>query len=212
MAVAAEPDSVFNPSSVWSQVDGRKRETGAPALLDGERAKSEHHLHRRDRRAVRRARRGERGERQIKAEISCRCKAWLKRRPRAGSRRHEHAVPADQAVRRRFDKRIYIPLPDEKRAHVQGARRGHATTTDAHSILGAGGEGFSGSTSTTREGCAVRTGAQSAGGDTFKTVPYEGAETNANDKSKQRYVPVLRRPRCVGVIAGTAGGSGTLGW
>ena len=23
----------------------------------------------------------------------------------------------------------------------------------------------------------------------FKTVPYEGAETNANDKSKQRYVP-----------------------
>jgi vacuolar protein-sorting-associated protein 4 len=55
----------------------------------------------------------------------------------------------DQAVRRRFDKRIYIPLPEESaRAHMFKVHVGetpHDLTADDFASLGAQSEGFSGS-------------------------------------------------------------------
>ena len=55
----------------------------------------------------------------------------------------------DQAVRRRFDKRIYIPLPDESaRAHMFKVHVGetpHDLAADDFASLGAQSEGFSGS-------------------------------------------------------------------
>ena len=55
----------------------------------------------------------------------------------------------DQAVRRRFDKRIYIPLPDEAaRAHMFRVHLGdtpHALSDRDLASLGARSEGFSGS-------------------------------------------------------------------
>jgi vacuolar protein-sorting-associated protein 4 len=55
----------------------------------------------------------------------------------------------DQAVRRRFDKRIYIPLPDESaRAHIFRVHVGETPndlTDEDYQSLGAATEGFSGS-------------------------------------------------------------------
>jgi len=55
----------------------------------------------------------------------------------------------DPAVRRRFDKRIYIPLPDaEARAHIFKVHLGetpHELTPEDFASLGAAAEGFSGS-------------------------------------------------------------------
>lgn len=55
----------------------------------------------------------------------------------------------DQAVRRRFDKRIYIPLPDEAaRAHIFRVHVGETPsdlTDEDYQMLGAQSEGFSGS-------------------------------------------------------------------
>ena len=100
----------------------------------------------------------------------------------------------DQAVRRRFDKRIYIPLPDAKaRAHMFKVHVGdtpHDLTDADFQSLGAQSEGFSGSDIDHVVKDVLYEPVRKVQEAThFKTVPYEGAETNADDASKQRYVP-----------------------
>jgi vacuolar protein-sorting-associated protein 4 len=102
----------------------------------------------------------------------------------------------DQAVRRRFDKRIYIPLPDEKaRAHMFKVHVGdtpHDLTDADFQSLGAQSEGFSGSDIDHVVKDVLYEPVRKVQEAThFKTVPYEGAETNDDEsnESKQRYVP-----------------------